>query len=70
MAEITHQLTITGMSCGGCSGRVVKVLEATPGVLRADISHQTNSGVILTNETVSTEDLLAIVAGTGFGVSV
>jgi Cu+-exporting ATPase len=69
MAEITHQLTITGMTCGGCSGRVVNVLEATPGVLHAAISHQTNSGVIVTTDTVSTEDLLAIVAATGFGVT-
>jgi Cu+-exporting ATPase len=69
MAEITHQLTITGMTCGGCSGRVVNALEATPGVLHADISHQTNSGVIVTTDTVSTEDLLAIVAATGFGVT-
>ena len=39
MGEVTHTLTITGMTCGGCSGRVLRVLKATPGVLRADISH-------------------------------
>ena len=47
MSEVTHTLTIKGMTCGGCSGRVTRVLEATEGVIRADISHQNNAGVIV-----------------------
>ena len=69
MGEITHTLTITGMTCGGCSGRVLRVLQATPGVLRADISHESDSGVIITTDALTTDDVVAIVARTGFGVS-
>ena len=69
MGEVTHTLTITGMTCGGCSGRVTRVLEATPGVLRADISHESDSGVIITTDALTTDDVVAIVARTGFGVS-
>jgi copper chaperone CopZ len=69
MSEVTHHLTINGMTCGGCSGRVTRVLEATEGVISADISHQSNSGVIVTTDALSTEDVVAIVATTGFEVS-
>ena len=68
MSEVTHTLTITGMTCGGCSGRVTRVLEGTEGVISADISHQSNSGVIVTTEALSTDDVVAIVATTGFDV--
>ena len=69
MSQRTHTLTITGMTCGGCSGRVLNLLKATPGVLEAMISHETDSGVVLTDERLSTADVVAIVAATGFGVS-
>lgn len=69
MTERTHQLSIIGMTCGGCSGRVERVLNATPGVLRAEISHQTNSGTVVTTDALSTEDVVSIVAETGFVVS-
>ena len=68
MTEVTHTLTINGMTCGGCSGRVTRVLEATEGVISADISHQNNAGVIVTTEALSTDDVVAIVATTGFDV--
>ena len=70
MGERTHNLLISGMTCGGCSGRVTKVLNATPGVLRATVSHETNSGVVVTTDNLSTQDVMNIVAGTGFTVSV
>lgn len=69
MSEVTHELTITGMTCGGCSGRVLRVLEATSGVVSAEISHETDSGIIVTTEVLTTEDVVAIVAGTGFSVT-
>jgi copper chaperone CopZ len=68
MSEVTHTLTINGMTCGGCSGRVTRVLEATEGVIRAEISHQNNAGVIVTTEALSTDDVVAIVKTTGFDV--
>jgi len=66
----SHVLTITGMTCDGCSGRLASVLRATPGVIDAKISHQTNSGLILTDESLSTHDLVAIVNETGFVASI
>ena len=68
MSEVTHTLTINGMTCGGCSGRVARVLEATEGVVKAEISHQSNSGTVITTDALSTEDVVAVVASTGFEV--
>ncbi len=69
MSEVVHNLTITGMTCGGCSGRVTRVLEATPGVISATISHEQNSGVITTTSQLSTENIVGIVNDTGFNAS-
>jgi copper chaperone CopZ len=69
MSHTTHHLTITGMTCGGCSGRVQRVLEATEGVVSADVSHEDGKGIVVTTPALSTEDVVSIVAGTGFGVS-
>ena len=69
MSERVHQLVITGMTCGGCSARVAKVLNATPGVLQTTISHETGSGVVVTTDALSTQDVVDIVASTGFAVS-
>jgi len=69
MSEVVHNLTITGMTCGGCSGRVKRVLEATHGIISANISHEQDSGVITTTSQLSTEDIVAIVNDTGFNAS-
>ncbi|MGY8728471.1 MAG: heavy-metal-associated domain-containing protein [Candidatus Poseidoniales archaeon] len=69
MSEQIHTLNITGMTCGGCSGRVTRVLEATPGVLKADISHETDSGVVTTSADLSTSQIVEIVKSTGFEAS-
>jgi copper chaperone CopZ len=69
MSEIIHNLTITGMTCGGCSGRVTRVLDATLGVISATISHENDSGVITTTSQLSTEDVVNIINDTGFNAS-
>jgi copper chaperone CopZ len=69
MTEQVHTLNITGMTCSGCSDRVVRVLEATPGVLKADISHETDSGVVTTSSEVTTSQLVEIVKSSGFEAS-
>ena len=69
MSEITHTLNIMGMSCGGCSGRVTKALTGTPGVISADISHTSNSGVVITTESLSTQDVMNIISRTGYDVT-
>ncbi|DAC56467.1 MAG TPA: heavy-metal-associated domain-containing protein [Candidatus Poseidoniales archaeon] len=69
MATKTHLLTITGMTCGCCSGRVNRALKANPEVLDAMITFDSEKGAVLTTDALSTEDVMAIIAATGFEVS-
>ena len=69
MGTKTHKITITGMTCGCCAGRVNRALRANPDVLDTMISFESEQGAVLTTDALSTEDVLAIVAATGFGVS-
>ena len=66
MSQITHHVAISGMTCGGCSGRVANVLENTPGVIQAEISHESNSGVIVSTDEISIQEIIEIVNNTGF----
>ena len=65
----THRLIITGMSCGSCSDRVARALLANPEVIETEISFSSEVGTVVTTGSLSTDDLVAIVAATGFGVS-
>ena len=69
MSQVEHTLKITGMTCDCCSGRVQRVLESTVGVVRADISWQNHSATVVSTSDLSTEQIIAIVASTGFDVS-
>ena len=69
MTTKTHHLTISGMTCGGCSGRVNRALQANPDVLDATITFESEKGSVLTTDALSTEDVMAILAATGFEVS-
>jgi copper chaperone len=42
----TMVLKVSGMSCGGCVKSVTGVLEALPGVSKADVSLEKNEAVI------------------------
>ena len=46
-----------------------RALRANPDVLDTMISFESEQGAVLTTDALSTEDVLAIVAATGFGVS-
>ena len=69
MAE-SLEFQINGMTCGGCSGRVKGVLEMNLNVESADISHETNSGVVKTNGKISAEELVKIIEQTGFTAAI
>ena len=69
MATKTHQVTISGMTCGCCSNRVNRALKANPDVLDAIITYDSQKGAVLTTDALSTEDVMAIIAATGFDVS-
>ncbi|MGB0595046.1 MAG: heavy-metal-associated domain-containing protein, partial [Poseidonia sp.] len=48
MGTKTHYLTITGMTCGCCSGRVNRALQANPEVIQTMISFESPQGAVLT----------------------
>ena len=64
------EFQINGMTCGGCSGRVKSVLEMNLNVESAEISHETNSGVVKTNGQISAEELVKIIEQTGFTAAI
>jgi Cu+-exporting ATPase/Au+-exporting ATPase len=61
--ERTVMLTIQGMSCAGCVGRVERALRAVPGVARADVNLATGRATITGAATAAS--LIAAVAETG-----
>ncbi|MDG1556338.1 MAG: heavy metal-associated domain-containing protein [Candidatus Poseidoniaceae archaeon] len=69
MAAVVHTLNITGMSCGGCSSRLTGVLEKSPGITTADVSHETASGVITTNGSMSIIQVIELIESAGFSAS-
>ena len=69
MSQTVHYLSIAGMTCGCCSGRVTRALEATPGVLKALISFEDNNGNILTTTEVERSTLVEVVNSVGFQAS-
>ena len=64
------EFQINGMTCSGCSGRVKGVLEMNLNVESAEISHETNSGVVKTNGQISAEELVKIIEQTGFTAAI
>mgnify|MGYP003326468898 FL=1 len=64
------EFQINGMTCGGCSGRVKGVLEMNLNVESAEISHETNSGVVKTHGQISAEELVKIIEQTGFTAAI
>lgn len=65
---MTRTITITGMMCGHCSGRVQKALSAIPGVSAAEVSHETGKAVLTLTEDVSNDVLTAAVTNEGYEV--
>ena len=59
-------INIGGMTCDGCSGRVSSVLLSNPGIIEAKISHNSNSGVIVADETILPREIIKIIQSTGF----
>jgi len=46
MAEAEARLTVDGMTCASCTGRVERALQAAPGVLAATVNLATNSAQV------------------------
>lgn len=54
---MTKTLTIEGMMCGHCEASVKSALEGLPGVLSAEVSHETGTAVIMLQSSVA-DDVL------------
>ena len=65
--ETTHRLTISGMSCASCTGRVERALTQTPGVISANVNLATQTASVLVLEgAVTPEALAATVTQAGY----
>lgn len=65
----TINFNVSGMSCGGCSGRLKKVLEKADGVKSADASHEQNScEVVFDPDAIGKEQIAALIEGANFKV--
>ena len=59
-------MTITGMTCGGCSGRVTRVLEGTAGVISVEVRLEPGGASVTTNGSVTVENLVGVIESAGF----
>lgn len=64
------QLTVTGMTCGGCVASVQKVLSALPGVQTVEVTLTPGQArVVYDPARVDRDALIKAVADAGFGAS-
>ena len=54
----TFGLTIDGMHCGGCTGRVQRALAGVPGVVDATVDLAGRSATVIAQETVAPAQLV------------
>ena len=67
MSEII--LSVTGMTCGGCVSSVQKVLAATPGVQRVEVTLTPGQArVVVDDARVDRAALVQAIVDAGFGV--
>ncbi|NIE62043.1 heavy metal translocating P-type ATPase, partial [Burkholderia sp. Ap-955] len=66
----TIELSIDGMHCGGCTGRVQRALAAVPGVVEAAVDLDTHTATVTAQETVETAQLLEAVGAAGYRAAV
>jgi copper chaperone len=63
----TTTIKITGMSCGGCTASVTKVLSETPGVAKADVQLSPGQAMVEFDPAkVTREALCAAIDDAGF----
>ena len=64
----TALLKVTGMTCGGCTSKVTKVLKAITGVGEVDVSLSSGEARVQYDERLTTPDQLkSDVTGAGYG---
>ncbi len=61
-------MKIEGLHCGGCDGRLKRILEAIDGVTEATADHVTGTAVVVMDKDVPNETLKAAAEGGNFTV--
>lgn len=65
----TEHITVTGMTCGGCTSKVTRALMAIPGVGEADVSLSAGQATVQYDERLTSPDQLkSAVNAAGYGV--
>ncbi len=65
------ELTVSGMTCAACSGRVQRVLEQTPGVATANVNLMTASATVEFDPArINPGQLVETVRATGYGAEI
>lgn len=66
----TAEFKITGMTCNACSSKVTKAVNAVPGILTANVSHENGNAIVEYDKSkTSVEDLKKAIASSGFKVT-
>lgn len=66
----TEQLTVTGMTCGGCTSNVTKALKAVNGVENVIVSLSDGTATVQYDEKLTAPQELALsVKNAGYGVN-
>ncbi len=66
--KMTKTISIEGMMCTHCSGRVTQALEGIPGVSDVQVSHETGKAVVQVTDAVANGDLSKAVEEAGYTV--
>jgi Cu+-exporting ATPase len=66
LADHSVYLSIEGMTCASCAGRVEKALNNVPGVEQARVNLATESAVVHSDGSVVSDALISAVAATGY----
>ncbi|RKT99823.1 heavy metal translocating P-type ATPase [Burkholderia sp. Nafp2/4-1b] len=66
----TIELSVDGMHCGGCTGRVQRALAAVPGVVEAAVDLDANAATVTARGTVEHAQLVDAVGAAGYRAAV
>ncbi|WP_174984418.1 heavy metal translocating P-type ATPase [Burkholderia lata] len=66
----TIELSVDGMHCGGCTGRVQRALAAVPGVVDATVDLDAHAATVTAQETVEAAQLVEAASAAGYRAAV
>jgi len=70
LADRSVYLSIEGMTCASCAGRIEKALNKIPGVQEASVNLATESAVVRSDGSVDADILISAVVATGYRATV